>query len=124
MGRIERLCARFDIAPDDILTGNLKLIQNANIAGAFRMSAELRPMFDAPRRDAVVINLFKRELNRLVIASANRWTLRRNVFPKLTQMGTKIDSAATANGVKGSQTSEVECNMNEGNLKINIGVTN
>lgn len=25
---------------------------------------------------------------------------------------------------KGSQTSEVECNMNEGNLKINIGVTN
>lgn len=29
--------------------------------------------------------------------------------------------AETANG---SQTSEVECNMNEGNLKINIGVTN
>lgn len=29
-----------------------------------------------------------------------------------------------AETAKGSQTSEVECNMNEGNLKINIGVTN
>jgi len=29
-----------------------------------------------------------------------------------------------AQTAKGSQTSEVECNMNEGNLKINIGVTN
>ncbi len=29
-----------------------------------------------------------------------------------------------AETAKGSQTSDVECNMNEGNLKINIGVTN
>lgn len=29
-----------------------------------------------------------------------------------------------AQTAKGSQTSEVECNMNEGNLKINIGVSN